>query len=152
MFSKRKFRPIYILASILFLYGKNKIHTFDEFLNNALNYKDVIADKSNQQKIRKVFLDIPFNLFSKILIENMNNMDVEKTLYQDMYKKFTMDKVNKYKMETELNEIQRIFNLKEIKYENTSKKYCNVTINHKKRILKEDRILFDKMGYNKIII
>jgi len=124
----------------------NKVCSFDEFLDRALNFGEIMR-KPKYFKPFKRILTKSGNRMLANYYPDASNIEFGDTMYQHYFNLLGISECEMFKMETEMDKVLDILKLKKLPRVNVSDNDNTITEEQKEKILEKDRILFEKMGY-----
>jgi len=134
--------------------NNDKRMDFNMSINRMINMFDFFKEQPHQLEHFKNELlpnkysnRMVMNIFNIKKIEDITNMKLEKTYYQEMCKRFGIYDTTTYRMEDELDKIIKILGIKNLVHININKKYNKINKKQISIIKKNDINLFLKFGY-----
>lgn len=132
----------------------NRNMDFNMSIDRMINMKDFFKEHPHQLqhfkdelKENKYSNRMVMNIFNIKTLDDIENMKLEETYYQEMIKRFGIYDTTFYRMEDELKKATDILGIKELVHININKKNNSLSDIQLETIKNKDKELFDKFGY-----
>jgi len=135
--------------------NNNRNMNFDMTIDRMINMKKFFIEQPHQLQHFKDELRenkysnrMVMNIFNIRSFNDIDNMILEDTYYQEMVKRFGIYDTTYYRMEDDLLKVKEILGIKELVHININKKNNTLSDFQLEEIKIKDKVLFDKFGYD----